>query len=788
MLLCIGLFAFKLMKDNTTLSFSFVLDGKPLPVGTALAVQVDGQPFISGLTITPGSHKLTADLQIAEPFERRVWVFFGNKNLGVLPLDSTKGSLLVSVNPSPASVILRRGTETVGNGDAPLTVEKLPLGNYELEIKRGEYKETRPVKIEGRKRTEAKIDLNLGGVNLSSDPADAEFQLSGNGRQWDGKLPILIDEVPGGDYRFTARRKGWEVFTTFSVSRGVMQTNKIEFTYGSIDVASDPTGLTISTNGVEVGKTPTILRELRPGSYVMTVTDGENDLSATISVGPKEKVKKSFVFRYGVVQLASTPAGAIVIRKGKEAGKTPLKLERIPAGETAVALKLDGYVTTNFALHVVAGETANLTARLISERYIQAMKQAREDFAAGKFAEAQKSLAIAEGIESDDKQVKALGNEVSFKIHCQKAEALLSSNNQFSEALVELAKADKFHPDSEDVLKLRQKIEKQKLERFNGLVQKAFDSISRGLLDETVIQLVEEADGLYPNNPRIAELRGKIAELREKMAPALRERLWNQLTQRFTASSFSRAHVWTFGTDLAGARSGIDKALKELLGPWKVKSEEKPSDQTIALILEPKGILGQLSFPHPCVLMVSYLQDRTTEVRSRIWVYPPNPQSPGNAQQFLETLDLTLFNSLKRQMGQAGTVGQVRQPTTFTVTATPEKSESVIKNDRSMAGVWTGQLHITATSSGSKPGNFNCKLEVFSDSDVGMFAMDGGRYQVKVVQEGHSLRFKSVTYETEQAKSAGVMRMRNDGGGADVTFRMENGSRWIEYAGTFYRR
>lgn len=398
-LLCGALFAFKLLKDNTTLSFSFVLDGKPLPVGTAPAVQVDGQPFTSGCTISPGKHKLTADLQIAEPFACRVRVVCGNKNLGALPLESSKGSLIVTVNPSPASVVLRRGIEAAGKGDAPLTVTNLPFGNYDLEIQRGEYKEVRSVKIEGRKRTEVKIDLNLGGVELSSDPADAEFQLSGNGRQWDGKLPILIGDVPVGDYRLTARRKGWEVDTTLSVGRGVMQTNKIEFPYGSIDVSSEPSGLVVSTNGVEIGKTPTVLRELRPGSYVVTTRDGENDLVAMISVGPKENVKKAFVFRYGAVQLASTPAGAAVVRKGKEVGITPLTLERLPAGESAVELRFDGYAPTNFTIVGVEGVTTNYNVKLISKRYLQFMKQASEaidaSHAASQVAESQRFLTNA---------------------------------------------------------------------------------------------------------------------------------------------------------------------------------------------------------------------------------------------------------------------------------------------------------------------------------------------------------------------------------------------------------
>ena len=404
-----------LLKDSTTLSFCFLLDGKPLLVGTAPKVELDGRPFTSGLTVMPGPHKLTADLQNAEPFEQRVWVFYGDKDLGPLGLASSKGSLLVTVNPSPASVTVRQGLESMGSGNAPLTMEKLVPGNYEVEIKHGEYKETHSVKVQGRQRTEGKIDLNLGSANLSSDPADAEFQLSGNGRQWDGKLPTLIADVPGGDYLFTARRKGWEINTTFSVARGATQANKIEFPYGSIEVSGDPTGLAVALNGVAVGKTPLTLRELKPGPYTLTATDGENERNADITVGPKEQARHSFAFRYGAVQLTSMPAGATVIRKGKEIGTTPLTLAHLAVDVSGVVeLRLNGYApTADFALDVVEGVTTNLNAKLSSEQYVQAMKHAREALDAAQFSESRKSLTAALESEPDDSAALKLRGEVS---------------------------------------------------------------------------------------------------------------------------------------------------------------------------------------------------------------------------------------------------------------------------------------------------------------------------------------------------------------------------------------
>src|ERR1017187_1585480 len=412
-LLCGGLLAFKLIRDNTTLSFNFLLDGKPLSVGMTPTVKVDGLPFTSGCTITPGSHELTAELPNAESFARRVRVLYGNKNLRDLMLESSKGSLVVSVNPSPANVIVRRGTEAIGNGDAPLTFGKLPFGNYDLEIKHGEYKEIHSVKIQGKQRIEVKIDLNLGGVDLSSTPTDAEFELSGSGRNWQGKLPIKIDDVSCGSYYLIVRRKGWELNTNLTINRGSVTTNITEFYYGSIELTSEPTGLVISTNGVEIGKTPLTLQELRAGQYKLTASDGENDLKADVSVALKETAKHAFIFRYGIVQLSTTPTNATVFRNGKRMGKTPLPLAHIPAGETMVELQLQDYVSTNFSIHAVEGVTTDSSVKLISVRYLQAMKQAREAFDSAHFTESLRFITNALEWEPNDTEAIKLRNVVS---------------------------------------------------------------------------------------------------------------------------------------------------------------------------------------------------------------------------------------------------------------------------------------------------------------------------------------------------------------------------------------
>ena len=408
-----GMTLYKSIAAKTTLSYGFSVDGKKLSALQLPEVQVDGQSFDSGSHLKPGRHEISVSLENVEPYKQHFWVFYGDKNLGVLPLEFSKGSLSVTVNPSPATVIVQHDGETLNQGTAPLTAEKLPVGSYTLIVKRGDYQETRTVEIQRQQNTNELVALNLGIVQLSSAPADAEYTLSGNGHHWQGKLPARIEDVPVGNYTLSATRRDWELDSDISAARGAITTNTTEFPYGSIEVTSEPTGLVVSTNGVEIGKTPVTLQELKPAQYTLTVSDGENDLTADVNVAPNEAVKHVFAFHYGAVKLSSTPAGAVVIRKGRGIGKTPLTLDRIPAGETLVELQLQDYASTNFTIQAVEGVTVDLSVKLISEQYLRAMKKAQEAFEAGQFTDSQTAIAAVLEMEPNDPVAIELRNEVT---------------------------------------------------------------------------------------------------------------------------------------------------------------------------------------------------------------------------------------------------------------------------------------------------------------------------------------------------------------------------------------
>ncbi len=126
--------------DRTKIQFNVQIDGKTTEA--IPEIQFNGKPIHSGDKVQPGKGVIeVTDIQFM-PFRREMQVSYGRAaKYGTIPLEPSKGSVVVNVNPSPAKVILNRNGEKIREGNAPLSLDKLLVGNYELLVQRGEYEE-----------------------------------------------------------------------------------------------------------------------------------------------------------------------------------------------------------------------------------------------------------------------------------------------------------------------------------------------------------------------------------------------------------------------------------------------------------------------------------------------------------------------------------------------------------------------------------------------------------------------------------------------------------------------
>lgn len=385
-----------------SLSLTFELDGKPLPSGGTPVVTIDGRPFTSGGKLRIGQHTISVTLPNVEPYETTFLLGLESKSLGPLPLVSVTGAINVSTYPSDCQVTLKQGTVVVQESIAPAHFTNLSFGDYELEVRKSGSKETGHIVVDEEKPKNVTLTLRLGEVALSSVPADSDFSLSGGGHNWDGRLPSNIQDVPVGTYELCVRRKGWEKHNTLEVQLGKTSSNQTVFSYGTINVSSDPIGMEISSNGISIGKAPITLNELKPETYVISASDGENQLSTSITVEPNQNTNQLFTFRYGAIQFNSAPPGASIMRRGKEAGKTPLTIDHVPAGGTTYTLELAGYCATNCTIQVTEGNVVPITVILLNERYVGIMREAHAALDSAQFDKAKMLAATAVELDTND--------------------------------------------------------------------------------------------------------------------------------------------------------------------------------------------------------------------------------------------------------------------------------------------------------------------------------------------------------------------------------------------------
>lgn len=404
--------------SRATIQFN-VFDEKGRAV--ASEARLNGEPFRQGDITGIGRKLLVISASDCEEFKTNIFVGYSGKSLETLSLQFSKGSLSVTVQPSSATVTLQdiQGKAFLQT-NAPLTKMRLPVGNYSMVIRRPNYQETHHVRISREQLTQTNISLSIGNAHFSSVPEDAEFALSGNGRDLSGKLPALLEDLPTGTYRLTAQRKGWELGEDVAVTAGGTITNQIEFPYGSIEIISDPAGMSLSVAGKPTGTTPVKISEVKPGPYTLELTDGDNDLKAVVSVGPRESAKQSFVLRYGTVELSSSPAGASVVRRGKVIGRTPLALARMPTNATDIELRLDGYESANVPVTALEGATTNLAVKLFSKRFLAAMQSSQQSLALNDLENAHKLVSEALQDEPSDPKATGLRSEITERIEKQR--------------------------------------------------------------------------------------------------------------------------------------------------------------------------------------------------------------------------------------------------------------------------------------------------------------------------------------------------------------------------------
>ncbi len=185
-----------------------------------------------------------------------------------------------------------------------------------------------------------------------------------------------LSGLPPGQYAVTARADGWpEMHGEVKVDAARTAEIAIHFKSGSLRLDSVPTGATVRLGEAELGQTPLLIPQLPPGEcqllleypawpvlpYTATIT--ENVASAATVRLP-----------HGRLTVETTPPGATVLLGGKAIGRTPLTLERVPAGTKKLTLQAADFPTLEVSVNVEDRGEAKVSPQLGS--YLPALDPA----------------------------------------------------------------------------------------------------------------------------------------------------------------------------------------------------------------------------------------------------------------------------------------------------------------------------------------------------------------------------------------------------------------------------
>jgi hypothetical protein len=342
-------------------------------------VHVDGQLLgtvpVKVLT-PPGRHQILVKKAGFVDWEK--WVEVTENQLVSLEValkaqERPRGSLAVSSAPVGADVKVNGAPR----GQAPVAIEGLEPGIYEIELHLDGYKSFRQqVTVrEGTLETFAgtlePLAAQLGELKVLCDLPRAVILLDGEER---GPAPALFSELKPGEHIVECRAPDFPP-TSLTVAIVAGQSRTIALNprlavasqRGSISVVSSVTSARARLNEGEWKKTPATFEDLKPGKYAVTVeADGHAAWSATATVEAQQITEVTATLQATGLLHLRAPAGkrASVFVDGVIAGETPLTLQ-IPVGPHRVRFQAEGALDEEHDVAILPGATAVVDAKLV---------------------------------------------------------------------------------------------------------------------------------------------------------------------------------------------------------------------------------------------------------------------------------------------------------------------------------------------------------------------------------------------------------------------------------------
>ncbi len=200
----------------------------------------------------------------------------------------SRGSVTLESSLAGASYTMQNEDGSVArNGTLPSRVINIPTGRYTVSARHNDWYMTETIEVKRGEMTELKFTFATSSVTVTSDPPAANIIVDGRPA---GHTPLQLD-LPARGHEFVARFDGWPEEHQ-SVAVKANQKNDVHFTFanGSVKITSAPGGATIVANGREIGQTPWVIEDVKPGNVTYELRlPGYKSTSISATVEPQQQ-------------------------------------------------------------------------------------------------------------------------------------------------------------------------------------------------------------------------------------------------------------------------------------------------------------------------------------------------------------------------------------------------------------------------------------------------------------------------------------------------------------------
>jgi serine/threonine protein kinase len=200
----------------------------------------------------------------------------------------SKGALQIQSEPSGAQFSIKSEDGQISReGVTPQMISDLPTGKYSIVARRGDWEMRDDVEVQRGETTSKSFAFISAITNITSEPNGAEIFVDRKSR---GRTPLHLD-LPARPHELVAHLDGWpDEHQKIDVSAQRENAARFVFANGSVKITSAPGGATVTANGKELGQTPLVIEEVKPGDVTYELRlSGYNASSVRGKVEPQQQ-------------------------------------------------------------------------------------------------------------------------------------------------------------------------------------------------------------------------------------------------------------------------------------------------------------------------------------------------------------------------------------------------------------------------------------------------------------------------------------------------------------------